>query len=175
MNSLDTLMRQEASMGLGRIGTSLLPVLITTVAGTAAAQTSEQLEPMEIQRRVLATGWPVERAYDPAVIEVGRALFQDNCAACHGRNAEGTTAEWRKRDQDGKYPPPPLNGTAHAWHHPIPVLSKTIREGTIGMGGSMPAQGEKLGPAEIVAIIHWMTSLWPDDIFRMWQQRGGLQ
>lgn len=50
-----------------------------------------------------------------------------------------------------------------------------MREGTVGMGGSMPPQGEKLDPAEIVAIIHWMTSLWPDDIFRMWQQRGGLQ
>lgn len=162
-------------MSIGRIGVWLWSALIATAASTAVAQTGTELGPVEIQERVLATGWPIERAYDPAVLEVGRAVFRENCATCHGQNAEGITPEWHKRDDSGKYPPPPLNGTAHAWHHPIPVLSKTIREGTIGIGGSMPPWDQKLDNAEILAIIHWMTSLWPNDIFRMWQQRSGLQ
>ncbi|MFL2557732.1 MAG: c-type cytochrome [Arenicellales bacterium] len=31
------------------------------------------------------------RGYEPKMLETGKFLFQGNCAACHGMNAEGTS------------------------------------------------------------------------------------
>ena len=105
-------------------------------------------------------------------LERGRSLFRKNCAACHGWNAEGTTPDWQKRDENGQYPPPPLNGSAHTWHHPVPVLYRIIRDGTADMGGSMPAWAEKLSDDEMLMIIQWITSLWPDELYDIWNQRN---
>lgn len=122
-----------------------------------------------------ADAWPVRREYDPIALEAGQRLFRRNCALCHGWGAEGTVSDWQKRDANGKYPPPPLNGTAHAWHHPIPVLLRTLKEGTIPLGGSMPPWQEKLDDTQMLAIIQWITSLWPEDIYDLWLQRSGLR
>ena len=112
------------------------------------------------------------RNYDPQMLELGKTTFQANCAVCHGLNAEGTVKEWHKPDAQGKYPPPPLNGTAHTWHHPIGALFHTIKNGTVSIGGSMPAWEEKLSDDEIFSTIIWLTSLWPDEIYRAWMQRN---
>src|SRR5665811_1735415 len=57
----------------------------------------------------------VERNIDPVQYTRGARLYQLNCAKCHGKNAEGTPS-WRMTENDGMYPPPPLNGTGHTWH-----------------------------------------------------------
>ena len=49
--------------------------------------------------------------------ELGGKIFNNNCAVCHGQNASGPKGDWREKLADGSYPPPPLNGTAHTWHH----------------------------------------------------------
>ena len=113
-----------------------------------------------------------ERFDDPVVLQHGKQLFKKNCSVCHGQNAEGTVADWQKPDENGKYPPPPLNGTAHTWHHPINALGHTIRNGTIGIGGSMPAWREELSDDEIFSIIMWLSSLWPDEIYNAWMERN---
>ena len=110
------------------------------------------------------------RGLDPQLVEQGQALFQENCAVCHGNNAEGTVENWHQRDADGKLPPPPLNGTAHTWHHPVGGLVHTIKNGTIGIGGSMPAWEGTLTDDQILTIIMWLTTLWPDEIFAAWYQ-----
>ncbi len=107
-----------------------------------------------------------------ADIKRGEQLFQQNCARCHGERAEGA-ADWRKRGPDGKYPPPPLNGTAHAWHHPREALARTIRQGTKKIGGNMPPFGDKLAEDEIQAIITWLVSRWPDQIYKVWSKGSG--
>ena len=61
------------------------------------------------------------RWYNQSDVDKGSTLFKQNCSSCHGVNAEGTP-DWKKTDSNGKYPPPPLNGSAHAWHHSIEVL-----------------------------------------------------
>jgi mono/diheme cytochrome c family protein len=107
------------------------------------------------------------RNTDPAVLARGAQLFQKNCASCHGDRAQGAFA-WQRPGVDGKYPPPPLDGSAHAWHHPYAALKQTIRQGTLHIGGNMPAWGGTLSESDIEAVIAWFQSLWPDPIFSAW-------
>ncbi|MEX0740483.1 MAG: c-type cytochrome [Pseudohongiella sp.] len=110
------------------------------------------------------------RWYTEAQVERGRKTFGQYCAACHGANAEATP-NWRTLDANGNYPPPPLNGSAHAWHHPLAVLSMVIEEGGEPMGGVMPAWGDTLGDADIVEVIASFQSYWPEEIYDLWLER----
>lgn len=110
---------------------------------------------------------PKARRYDPVQLSRGEAVYQDNCARCHGVRGVGTH-EWNVKDPDGRYPPPPLDATAHAWHHSTAVLKKVIREGSPGGQGNMPAWQDRLSPREIDDVVIWITSLWPDDIYALW-------
>lgn len=107
------------------------------------------------------------RWYDQADIDKGATLFKQNCASCHGQNAEGT-ADWKKTDADGNYPPPPLNGTAHAWHHNKELLKRTILEGGVKLGGVMPGFAGQLSDQDIDAVIAFFQSKWPDKIYQKW-------
>lgn len=111
-----------------------------------------------------------ERWFSEDQVLQGSELFLDNCAACHGQNAEATS-NWKQTDADGNYPPPPLNGSAHAWHHPLELLRRTIEEGGAGIGGAMPGFEGKLSDAEIDAVIAYFQSFWPDQIYQNWASR----
>ena len=113
-----------------------------------------------------------ERQYDPALLEQGRSIFADNCSVCHGSNAEGEVENWHQRDDAGNLPAPPLNGTAHTWHHSIAALFHTIKNGTESIGGTMPAWKDSLSDDEIFSVIVWITSLWPDEIYDAWIERS---
>ena len=127
-----------------------------------------------------SAGAPVMiRWYTPEQVEAGAALYSQHCASCHKPNAEGT-ADWKTRDANGKLPPPPLNGTAHTWHHPLGILRTVVRGGGAPVGGSMPAFADKLSPQEIDAILAWVQSHWSDRIYALWHERdlaasGGMQ
>lgn len=112
----------------------------------------------------------VERWYPTEVLDTGRALYVENCSSCHGEQGQGAT-DWRKRGPDGKWPPPPLNGTGHAWHHPLPVLYHVIMEGSPAGSGNMPAWKGKLSREEVLAIIAWFQSQWPDELYAAWARR----
>jgi mono/diheme cytochrome c family protein len=111
------------------------------------------------------------RWYTPAQVEQGRIVFENHCAACHGLQAEGTT-EWRKRTPEGHYPPPPLNGTAHAWHHSIRVLRDYINGGGKPWGGQMPAFEGQLSGAEVDSAIAFFQHFWSDTIYLQWLDFG---
>lgn len=115
-----------------------------------------------------------ERNYDPQELQQGKQLYLEHCAVCHGANGEATD-NWQQRDENGKLPPPPLNGTAHTWHHSVPVLFRTINEGTGQLGGNMPAWKDKLNEEQILLIINWITSLWSDEIYKTWRERVASQ
>lgn len=104
---------------------------------------------------------------DPAALARGEALFKKHCAACHGGRAQGALA-WERPGPDGKYPAPPLDGGGHDWHHPMAALKQTIRDGTLGIGGNMPAWRATLSDADIDAVIAWFQSLWPNEIYAVW-------
>ena len=132
---------------------------------TACSDNKSQLSVVD-QQPVEAS---VTRSFDFAQLTRGGQLFQKNCAVCHGTEAQGT-ASWQQPDADGKYPPPPLNGTAHAWHHSQDVLRDTIKKGTFRIGGKMPPWEGKLSDAEIDDIITWFQSKWSDEIYTVWHK-----
>ncbi|ODB95270.1 hypothetical protein A3197_17125 [Candidatus Thiodiazotropha endoloripes] len=111
-----------------------------------------------------------ERWYTQTQVTRGQELYQMHCAECHKPDASGTT-EWRTLDANGKLPPPPLNGTAHTWHHPLSVLRRTVRLGGVPLGGSMPGFSDKLSAEQIDTILAWIQTHWSDEIYRIWHER----
>ena len=109
------------------------------------------------------------RWYTQAEVERGRVTFAAQCATCHGESAQGTR-DWREPDATGNYPPPPLNGSAHAWHHPMPVLTRVIEKGGIPLGGVMPGFSDTLDRNEIRETIAFFQSFWPDETYKRWAE-----
>lgn len=109
------------------------------------------------------------RWYSTAQVRQGEALYARYCAECHGPAAQGAP-DWRQPGPDGKYPPPPLNGTGHGWHHPLGMLRYVIRNGSPGGQGNMPAWGGKLDEEEILAVIAWFQSRWPEQAYANWSR-----
>jgi len=116
-----------------------------------------------------------ERWYSNADVQIGKKIFTNNCAVCHGDKAQGITKDWKKTLADGSYPAPPLNGSAHAWHHPLKILLRTTQNGGIPLGGTMPGFKDKLSQAEQLSAIAYFQSLWSDNIYQAWLERGGLK
>lgn len=103
-------------------------------------------------------------------VERGRLVYEKHCLECHGAQGRGQPGDWRIKRDDGMYPPPPLDDTAHAWHHPTEVLKQRIREGSPPGVGDMPAWQGKLTEGEIDDVVVYIKSLWSPEIFRNWIQ-----
>lgn len=112
------------------------------------------------------------RWYTPAQLSQGKQIFVDNCAVCHGGKGQGLAKDWKKPLADGSYPPPPLNGTAHTWHHSMKVLLMVVNNGGAPVGGKMPAFKDKLSDAEKQAVIAHVMGLWSDEIYAAWKKRN---
>ena len=133
-------------------------ILITTVLLTACSnETAEIPAPAPAERDSVA----------PEQLLSGAQLYRQNCAVCHGEQGIGDP-NWRKRGADGRFPPPPLNGTAHTWHHPWAQLHDTIKNGGPAGQSNMPAWKSKLSDRQIDDIIVWFQSLWPDEVYQIW-------
>lgn len=113
------------------------------------------------------------RWYNESQAVQGREVFAENCAVCHGAQAQGLGGDWRERLDDGSFPPPPLDGSAHAWHHPQEILLRVIDYGGEAMGGKMPAFIDVLEQDEKLAAIAFFQSFWTDEIYQQWMQMGG--
>ncbi|MEJ2362733.1 MAG: cytochrome c [Gammaproteobacteria bacterium] len=144
------------------------PIVLIVMLGVSACSKQDGQE--AASKSTARQGVSVMRNQNTAQIQRGHQLFEQNCAACHGANAQGA-ANWSKPGPDGKYPPPPLNGTGHAWHHPKRALILTIQHGTIRLGGNMPAWQGRLSIQDSEDIIAWFQSLWPDELYAAWLRR----
>lgn len=89
-------------------------------------------------------------------VEMGREIYQANCAGCHGGATGG-------RMQDV---PPPLNANGHAWHHPDCVLTQIIEQGSAAFAGApskqpqMPAFASQFSQSEIAAVLAYVKTWW---------------
>lgn len=112
----------------------------------------------------------MKRVIDVGKVARGERIFLENCSECHGKNAEGDQ-NWREKGDDGKYPPPPLNGTAHAWHHPNKGLQEYVKFGSRDPKGNMKGFEGKLSEEEIDDAIAFFQSKWSEDIYSAWASR----
>ena len=105
---------------------------------------------------------------DPVLVAQGAQIYMRECASCHGRNLEGQP-DWRTRRSDGLLPAPPHDGTGHTWHHPDGLLIRLTKEGPAAIvngdyQSAMPGYGGVLSDSEIVAVLSFIKSTWPDEI-----------
>jgi mono/diheme cytochrome c family protein len=102
---------------------------------------------------------------DEAAIANGRAIYEAQCAACHGIDLGGE-ANWRDRDANGYMPAPPHDETGHTWHHPDTQLFMITKHGTemiVGNGykSNMMGFGDILTDHEILEVLAYIKSTWP--------------
>lgn len=116
-----------------------------------------------------ASAAALERINDPTTLQRGKNLYLQHCATCHGTQREGAD-HWRQRNPDGTRPPPPLDGSAHTWHHPYWQLKDMIQFGSGARGGVMPGFEDSLSEGEVEAVIAWLQSHWPAEILEAWQR-----
>lgn len=111
------------------------------------------------------------RADDAEVQALGRKVYTNHCAGCHGARLEGQP-NWRLRDAAGRLPAPPHDASGHTWHHPDEVLFRITKHGVAKAANlkdydsAMPAYEGVLTDAEIVAVLSWIKSQWPADVRR---------
>ena len=106
-----------------------------------------------------------------SMVLLGEKIYNKNCLSCHGPKGQGLAKDWKVKDENGNYPAPPLNGTAHTWHHSPEQLLYTINKGGFEMGGQMPAFEKRLTEEEKKALIEYMYSLWPKEIQEKYDDR----
>lgn len=109
------------------------------------------------------------RTDKPEVLALGRTVYQQHCAACHGAKLEGQP-NWRVRDAAGLLPAPPHDASGHTWHHPDAVLFDITKHGVAKAANlkdyrsAMPAFEGSLTDAQIVAVLSWIKAQWPEEI-----------
>lgn len=114
-----------------------------------------------------------ERWFTPEQVAAGKPLYATYCAGCHGDQGQGG-ANWDRPKADGSYPPQPLNGSGHSWHHSLASLEKTIAQGGTHPGATMPGFAEVLNKQQRLEVIAAFQSFWSDQIYANWLFRGGL-
>lgn len=130
-----------------------LSVLGWLLYNTLEASNSTQLKPDE-----------------PRVVALGELYYGEHCASCHGANLEGETENWRIPRSDGLMPAPPHNETGHTWHHRDEVLFRITKLGPARASNlkdyksAMPAYGGKLTDKQIIAVLSYIKSTWPNEI-----------
>ena len=105
---------------------------------------------------------------DADIVGLGKNVYAENCASCHGIALEGQ-ANWRQRDADGYLLAPPHDETGHTWHHSDSYLFLMTKYGIEEMIGksypnNMPAYEGKLADEDIIAVLSYIKSTWPSRI-----------
>ncbi len=115
-----------------------------------------------------------EAADDPEIVSLGKSVYRQYCASCHGANLEGQK-NWREPLPNGRLPAPPHNAEGHTWHHPDAVLFALTKGNTGGVGAGyetdMPRFGGTLSDDQIRAVLAFIKSTWPPEI-RARQERA---
>ncbi|SMM99753.1 Cytochrome c family protein [uncultured Candidatus Thioglobus sp.] len=149
----------------------LTAVLFLSACGEEASEKAQTTEPTTTTTTTATVNSVEKTASTTKIKPSGKAIFEQNCLVCHGKAGRGLFKDWKKRQPDGKFPAPPLNGTAHTWHHSPKLLLQTINNGGVKFGGTMPGFKDKLTDTEKQAILDYLYSLWPQDIQQKYSAR----
>ncbi len=105
-------------------------------------------------------------------LATGKNLYEENCASCHGDNLEGEL-NWQQKNSDGTLPAPPHDATGHTWHHDDLMLFQYTKLGGAGYANllgvsnfksAMPAFEDILDDEEIISVLNYIKSTWPQEI-----------
>lgn len=121
-----------------------------------------------------ATPAATESSSPLATLERGARLYQENCALCHGPEAQGHP-DWQT---PGVVAAPPLNGTGNEWKRSRAEMIAVIQNGVKRNGVPvMPGWKDRLSEAEIADVVAWFQALWSPDVYAKWQRAraGGSQ
>lgn len=109
---------------------------------------------------------------DAAQVALGKAVYVLHCASCHGAELEGQP-NWRSRLPNGRLPAPPHDQTGHTWHHRNAELIAMTRDGLVpplapeGYESDMPAYAGILSDDEILAVLAYIQSTWPPEVWEI--------
>jgi len=109
------------------------------------------------------------RWYEPDDVQKGRKIYAIHCAGCHGGTGQGGPGWGQQRVQTADAAPP-LNGTGHAYKHPLDDLLATISKGSPSSSVvGMPGFGELLSSKEQRTLVAYFQSLWPASVYAAWR------
>lgn len=105
------------------------------------------------------------------VVAQGKSVYRTYCAGCHGANLEGQP-NWHVRDAMGYLPAPPHDETGHTWHHRDQLLFDLTKYGPKHLTGDdyktrMPAFENILSDDDIIAVLSYIKSTWPDEVIQI--------
>jgi mono/diheme cytochrome c family protein len=105
---------------------------------------------------------------NPQLVALGREVYGNYCASCHGRNLEGQPG-WQNPLPNGSRLAPPHDATGHTWHHPDALLFDITKNGgqassPPGYVNNMPAFRTALNDTQIWAVLAYIKSTWPEEI-----------
>ncbi len=111
-----------------------------------------------------------QNLFDLERVARGAKLFQENCAQCHGPQAQGHP-DWKRARKEGYAAAPPLNGTGTDISLTRERMVEVIRKGARRKGVMvMPAWKGRVGDDQIIDIISWYQALWPAEAYQHWRR-----
>jgi len=132
-------------------------MLMDDLKNSTAAQRQQ-----EYMQRVTDTSYE-EIVQDPEMLafvrSVGKGLFGDNCAACHGRGGQGVMGMYPNLADDG-----------WLWGGTMESIEQTLH---LGRNGFMPAFGEVLDDAQLDDVAEYVLFLSGEAPLTEAVQRGG--
>ena len=148
----------ETSLGLrNRIGVGLLAAAFAFLVGAIIVA-------MQLEGKSLAD------PDNPRQVALGKPVYDQQCASCHGIKLEGQP-RWQEKLPSGRMPAPPHDASGHTWHHPDSVLFGITKQGLIPgkyappkYESDMPAFAGVLSDEEIWAVLAFIKNTWPEKI-----------
>lgn len=105
---------------------------------------------------------------DARLVIVGKPLYEQHCASCHGAKMEGQP-NWRIRMANGRLPAPPHDDSGHTWHHSDQVLLNITLNGLVpgvtappGYQSDMPVYKGILSEQQTRAVLAYIKTFWSE-------------
>ncbi len=104
-------------------------------------------------------------ADDVAAVAVGREVYMQRCASCHGKRLQGQPL-WQLQDQYAGRRAPAHDESGHTWEHSDEELFHITRYGRFSttpasVRSYMPAFGNVLDDGQILAVTAFIKARWP--------------
>ncbi len=110
---------------------------------------------------------PADRPFSMDSLMRGARIFQEQCAQCHGPDAQGHP-DWQNPQVAAA---PPLNGTGNEWKRSRSDMVAIILDGATRDGVPvMPSWKGRLTQQEIEDVIAWYQALWPAEVYEKWHK-----